>query len=207
MKKFEMSQCIGMADIELLNILENCNDFPVPSVIFTYAEYKRRKLEGGDILNKNLEVFANENLKSDNCDINISIQKWCKKEGANSYDDLYIYKTGKITNLPKPESIEKPVKKTVDIKLNHYQFHGAGQSILYAVYSFLLLCLFEICAFLYILSLGENLKNYNGQDVAIISSYQHQIYQTNLAMVVIALIFMCSFCINLYNAGKKLLSV
>ena len=200
MKKFEMSQCIRMADIELLNILENCNDFPVPSIIFIYAEYKRRKLEGSDILNKNLEVFVNKNLQSDNCDINISIQKWCKKEGANSYDDLYLYKT----NLPKPEPIEKPIKKSIDFDL--YQVHAAGHSILYAVYSFLILFLIETVAFLYMLSLAGNLKNYKGNDSVVIGSYASQIHFTSVAMLFIGLIFIIIFCINLYNAGKNLIN-
>ena len=206
MKKFVMSQCIGMADIELLNILENCDDFPVPSIIFTYAEYKRRKLEGSDILNKNLEVFVNKNLQSDNCDINISIQKWCKKEGANSYDDLYLYKTGKITNLPKPEPIEKPIKIEKSINFDLDQVHAAGHSILYAVYSFLILILIETGANLYLLSLEGNLKNYKGNNTEVINDYLSQIHFTSMAMIFIGLIFIIIFCINLYSAGKNLIN-
>jgi hypothetical protein len=204
MKKFEMSQCIRMADIELLNILENCNDFPVPSIIFTYAEYKRRKLEGSDILNKNLEVFVNKNLQSDNCDINISIQKWCKKEGANSYDDLYLYKTGEITKLHKLEQIEKPIKKSIDFDL--YQVHAAGHSILYAVYSFIILILIETGANLYLLSLEDNLKNYRGNNTEVINEYISQIHFISMAIVFTGLIFIIIFCINLYNAGKNLIN-
>ncbi len=95
MKRYDITQVIEMADAELIQIIDNYVDYTIPSVIFSYAEYKRRNLIGNDITLNNIEKFVNVNLMHDFFDINISVEKWCKKEGTDSYDELYLILTGK----------------------------------------------------------------------------------------------------------------
>lgn len=112
MEKFSPFQIIKLQDVELISILENYSNYTIPTILYSYAEFNRRKLVQSDLVLKNIEEFEKKYLEFDNYNINESILKWCEKEGAKSYEELYLSFTGQIKikvdekKNPKPKSRE-----------------------------------------------------------------------------------------------------
>lgn len=127
MKKYIITQVIEMADAELIQIIDNHFDYTIPSVIFSYAEYKRRNLVGNDITLKNIRKFGNVNLMHDHFDIDISVDKWCKKAGTDSYDELYLILTGK-KDIPSNKKINPLTTPKIEIN-NIVTASAAGRAL------------------------------------------------------------------------------
>lgn len=125
MEKFSPFQIIKLQDVELISILENYSNYTIPTILYSYAESNRRKLFQSDMVLKNIEEFEKKYLEFDNYDINTSILKWCEKEGAKSYDELYMSFTGQIAIKADDKKNPKPKRREV----NPEYIIAAGRSL------------------------------------------------------------------------------
>lgn len=86
MKNLRITETVELQDSELLEIIGNHTGFSTPTLIFCYAEIKRRELVlSNDLLNA-LKEFS-DSKEIDNLDDEVS--KLAKSRGNNSYQELY----------------------------------------------------------------------------------------------------------------------
>lgn len=151
MKEFNIIQIINLSDVELIVIIENHNDYSIPSIIYSYAEITRRNLVINEIMQKNVNEFANKYLKNDDADINKTISRWCKKEEAESYNELYLFLTGK---KERPINLEILSDSIIEVDINC--IYSAGRAIKFIVYSMLILIFFMLVGFMIVTNVKDS---------------------------------------------------
>jgi len=184
MEKFSPFQIIKLQDVELISILENYSNYTIPTILYTYAESNRRKLVQSVIVLKNIEEFEKKYLEFDNYDINESILKWCEKEGAESYEELYLSFTGQIKL--KVSDVKKPKPKRRDI--NPEFIVSAGRSLKSVVIVAIIMIICSVIGYV---------VAYNSTDIESIRNIYYSIGAIGLIGWIIILI-------KLYAAGNNL---
>lgn len=184
MEKFSPFQIIKLQDLELISILENYSNYTNPTVLYTYAESNRRKLVQSFIVLKNIEEFEKKYLDFDNYDINESILKWCEKEGAKSYEELYLSFTGQ-TKL-KVDDVKNPKLKRREV--NPEYIIAAGRSLKSVVIVTIIMIVCSVIG--YVIA-------YNSTDIESIRNIYYSIGAIGLIGWIIILI-------KLYAAGNNL---
>ena len=182
-----------MQDLELISILENYLNFTIPTILYAYAEFMRRKLIQNELIISNIEEFEKKYLEFDNYDINTSILKWCEKEGAKSYDELYLTFIGQ-TKIQTDRILEKiQTEKNLKSKqrlreINPGYIAAAGQSLKSVLFVALIMIICSVLGFIGI---------YSSNDIETINT----IYKT---LGIVSLVAWLIMLLMLYSAGSSL---
>jgi hypothetical protein len=184
MENFSPFKIIKLQDVELMSILENYSNYTFPTILYTYAESNRRKLVQSVMVLKNIEEFEKKYLEFDNYDINESILKWCEKEGAKSYDELYMSFTGQIAIKADDKKNPKPKRREV----NPEYIIAAGRSLKSVVIVAIVMIICSIIGYI----VADNLT-----DIESIRNIYYSIGAVGLIAWIIILI-------KLYSAGDNL---
>ena len=114
MKKINFTELMSSPDSELVNIFENHTDYTTPTLLYCYAEIKRRNLVlSASLLKAIKEVTQNLNIDS----LDNEVIKAVKSRGVDTYEELYH----SIMNPQKKETsqiidatdLEQPKNSTV----------------------------------------------------------------------------------------------
>ena len=193
MEKYSPFQIIKLQDVELISLLENYSNYTIPTILYSYAESNRRKLVHSNLVLKNIEEFEKKHLEFDNYDINASILKWCEKEEAESYDELYLTfisqeKIQTERNLVKSQ-IENNLKSKQRLReINPGYIAAAGQSLKSVLFVALIMIICSALGFIGI---------YSSNDIETITT----IYKT---LGIVSLVAWLIMLIMLYSAGSSL---
>ena len=193
MEKFSPFQIIKQQDLELITILENYSNYTNPTILYAYAEFTRRKLIQNELIVSNIEEFEKKYLEFDNYDINSSIKAWCQKEGAESYDELYLTFIGQekiqTDRILEKNQTEKNLKSKQRLReINPGYIAAAGQSLKSVLFVALIMIICSALGFIGI---------YSSNDIETITT----IYKT---LGIVSLLAWLIMLLMLYSAGRNL---
>jgi hypothetical protein len=167
-----------------MSILENYSNYTNPTVLYTYAESNRRKLIHSALVLNNVKEFEKKYLEFDNYDIHASVLKWCEKEGANSYEELYMSFTGQIAIKADDKKNPKPKRR----EINPEYIIAAGRSLKSIVIVAIVMIICSIIGYI---------VAYNSTEIESIRNIYYAIGAVGLIAWIIILV-------KLYGAGENL---